>query len=69
MLRRVKAHRLLDGFRGSEPADVEGIQDGLIRLGELIADFERIVELDVNPLIVGPADVGCAVADMRIRVL
>ena len=67
MIRRVKAHRLLEGLRGSEPADVEGIEQCLMRVGELITDFDRIVELDVNPLIVGPAEVGCAVADVRIR--
>ena len=67
MIRRVKAHRLLEGLRGGEPADVEGIEQCLMRVGELITDFDRIVELDVNPLIVGPAEVGCAVADVRIR--
>jgi acyl-CoA synthetase (NDP forming) len=69
MLRRTKAYRLLKGLRGSEPADIEGIQECLVRVGELIADFDRIVELDVNPLIVGPAEVGSAVADVRIRLL
>jgi acyl-CoA synthetase (NDP forming) len=69
MVRRTKAHRLLEGMRGSEPADVEGIEECLVRVGELIADFDRIVELDVNPLIVGPAAVGSAVADVRIRLL
>jgi len=67
MVRRVKAHRLLEGLRGSPPADLEGIGDFLMRTGQLVADCDRIVELDVNPLIVGPADVGCAVADVRIR--
>ncbi|MHC4406892.1 MAG: acetate--CoA ligase family protein, partial [Planctomycetota bacterium] len=67
MLRRVRAHRLLEGLRGNEPADVAGVEACLIRLGQLVSDFDRIVELDVNPLIVGPADVGCAVADVRIR--
>jgi succinyl-CoA synthetase beta subunit len=67
MLRRVKAHRLLEGLRGSQPADIKGVQECLMRVGELVADFKRIVELDVNPLIVGPAQTGNAVADVRIR--
>jgi acetyltransferase len=67
MVRRVRAHRLLEGLRGSEPADLEGIQACVVRVGELIADHDRIVELDVNPLIVGPGEVGSAVADVRIR--
>ena len=67
MLGRVKATRLLEGLRGSEPADMEGIRECLIRTGQLVSDFDRIVELDINPLIVGPAEIGNAVADVRIR--
>jgi hypothetical protein len=36
-------------------------------VGQVIADFERITELDVNPLIAGPAEIGNWVADVRIR--
>ena len=67
MLRQVKAYRLLEGVRGAAPADVQQIQQCLVRLGQLVCDFERISELDVNPLIVGPSEVGNAVADVRIR--
>ena len=55
MIRQVKAYRLLEGARGSPPADIAAIEECLIRLGQLVADFDRIVELDINPLIAGPA--------------
>jgi acyl-CoA synthetase (NDP forming) len=67
MLRRVKAFRLLEGFRGSEPADIVGIRECLVRLGQLVDDFHQIAELDINPLIVGSPEEGVAVADVRIR--
>jgi len=67
MVRQVKARRLLEGARGGPAADVPGIIESLIRIGQLVSDFERIAELDVNPLIAGPAAVGNAVADVRIR--
>ena len=67
MIRRVRTHPILEGARGGEPADLDGIAQCLVRLGNLILDFERIVELDVNPLIAGPASRGNAVADVRIR--
>jgi hypothetical protein len=38
-----------------------------MRVAQLIVDLERISELDVNPLIVGPFGAGCSVADVRIR--
>jgi acyl-CoA synthetase (NDP forming) len=52
MLRRLRGARLLQGFRGSEPVDTERLADLIARLSELAADQrERILEIDVNPLI------------------
>ena len=67
MVRRVKVYRILEGVRGRPAADIPAIEQSLIRLGQLISDFERIAEVDINPLIVGPAEVGNTVADVRIR--
>ncbi|MBN2579809.1 MAG: acetate--CoA ligase family protein [Pirellulales bacterium] len=67
MVRHVTAFQLLRGARGKPPADVGNIEECLVRVGQLVADFDRIVELDVNPLIAGPAAAGNAVADVRIR--
>jgi acyl-CoA synthetase (NDP forming) len=67
MVRGIKAISLLEGVRGAAPGDLGGIEECLRRLGQLVADFKRISELDINPLIVGPAGQGCAVADVRIR--
>ncbi len=67
MVRGVKAFRLLEGERGMGPADIDGIEQCVRRLGQLVDDFERIVELDINPLIAGTDGQGNAVADVRIR--
>ncbi|HBO43147.1 MAG TPA: acyl-CoA synthetase [Planctomycetaceae bacterium] len=67
MVRQVKAFRLLEGARGGAASDIDAIQECLIRVGQLIGDFDRILELDVNPLIAGPASEGNMVADVRIR--
>ena len=67
MIRQVKAYQVLQGARGGARADIEGIQESLVRLGQLIDDFDRVAELDVNPLIAGPAEEGNLVADARIR--
>jgi acetate---CoA ligase (ADP-forming) len=67
VIRQVKAFKLLEGARGKPPADIKSIEEFLVRLGQLAADFDRIVELDINPLIAGPATSGNCVADVRIR--
>ncbi len=67
MVRKVTAFRLLEGARGGPAADVASIEESLVRLGQLVADFDRITELDVNPLIALAANKGNVVADVRIR--
>ena len=68
MIHQVKACDLLEGARGGACADIDNIRDCLVRVGQLVGDFDRIGELDVNPLIAGPAIIGNMVADVRIRI-
>ena len=52
MLERLKGARLLQGFRGSAPVDMDRLADVVVRLSEFAADqADSIEELDVNPLI------------------
>jgi acetyltransferase len=66
MIGRTRVARLLAGFRGRPPADLDGIVHALVRLSELAADHPEVVELDINPLL-ADAD-GVIALDARIRV-
>jgi acyl-CoA synthetase (NDP forming) len=51
MLARLKGYRLLTGFRGSAPVNLDALADAIARVSELAADLAgEIEELDVNPL-------------------
>ena len=67
MVRGIKAISLLEGARGDKPADLVGVAQCLCRLSQLAADFPRISELDINPLIASADGDGSTVADVRIR--
>jgi len=55
MLGRLKGYRLLTGFRGSVPVDIEALVEVIARVSELAADHaERITEIDVNPVLARP---------------
>ncbi len=55
MLERLKVFRLLQGFRGSAPVDLERVKDIVCALSEFLADFAaEIGEVDINPLICTP---------------
>ena len=64
MLESLKIWPLLQGYRGRDRADVDGLIKVLIRLSYLAADFPQIMELDINPLLV-TAD-GVVALDARI---
>ena len=52
MLLKLKGARLLTGFRGSAPVDIDRLAEVVCRLSEFAADHaDRVAELDVNPLI------------------
>lgn len=68
MIAETRAGALLRGARGEEPADIDAIADALVRLSALACDFPEIVEIDVNPLVVGARGQGALAADVRIGI-
>lgn len=65
MVRAIRGWPLLAGVRGEAPADVEAIEDALLRLSQLVIDHPAIAEIDINPLIVG--EKGAEAPDARVR--
>ncbi len=61
--------RLLAGFRGQPPGDLEGLSRALAALSQLLAQFPQIQEVDLNPVLVFPGRPGLLALDARIRVL
>jgi acyl-CoA synthetase (NDP forming) len=68
MVREIKGYRLLQGYRGHPAADVEAIEEVLLRLSRLVEEIPEIRELDLNPIFALPPGQGCRIVDARIRV-
>jgi acetyl coenzyme A synthetase (ADP forming)-like protein len=68
MVRRIKGYRLLSGYRGHPPADLEAIEDALLRISRLVEEIPEITELDLNPIFALPPGQGCRIVDARIRI-
>jgi len=66
MLGEIRARTLLHGVRGEPPVDLEMIEEGLLRISQLVTDFPEIVELDVNPLLVFERGRGGIAIDARL---
>jgi len=68
MISDVKSARLLEGYRGGEPGDIEAVVDALLRISALIEDLPEVFEMDLNPVKVGTPGSGVQVVDARIKV-
>ena len=65
MVRALKAHHLLEGYRGSEPISMSELTRTMVAFSDLVMDLEELIEsIDLNPLLC-TAD-RCVVADARI---
>ncbi len=68
MIRQIRGFKILEGFRGDPPSDIDAIAECLARLSQLATQLEEIIELDINPLIVLERGHGARVVDARIVV-
>jgi acyl-CoA synthetase (NDP forming) len=55
MLERLRGFKLLQGYRGAPPADLDAVCEAIARISEFAADHAgRVEEIDVNPLLARP---------------
>ncbi len=64
MIRDIKGFKILEGYRGQDPADIPFLEDMLLKLSELVDKTEGIAEIDMNPVFAYKQ--GAVVVDARI---
>ena len=65
-LNKLRASKLLTGFRGAPPADVDAVAQAVLALGRLMQTTPDIVGIDVNPLMVHAKGEGATALDALI---
>jgi acyl-CoA synthetase (NDP forming) len=67
LLGHLKGAKLLDGYRGAPPADIDALVELMVRLSHFAADHaDDIAEIDLNPVIVHAEGDGVSIADALI---
>jgi acyl-CoA synthetase (NDP forming) len=64
MINEIKGRKLLEGYRGQEPADVACLQQMLLKLSDFVNTTPEIEEIDMNPVFAYKD--GAVVVDARI---
>jgi acetyltransferase len=68
MIAAIKASQVLHGARGRPQADVAALVDLLVGLSNFALTYkDSLDELDLNPIMVGPAGAGVSIVDALVR--
>lgn len=64
MIESLKSYKLLKGYRGSKPRDIDALADVMVKLSEYAAKNKDLVkEIDLNPVFVYPEGEGVSIVD------
>jgi acyl-CoA synthetase (NDP forming) len=66
MLQALRSWPLLAGHRGAPALDIDAAVDALVKVGRAVAHWPELAELEINPLIVGPAGAGAVAVDVLV---
>lgn len=68
MLKDLRSWPLLEGYRGEARRDVDALVEVVVAVSEFLASHSEVIELDLNPVMVGAAGEGATVVDARVIV-
>jgi acetyl-CoA synthetase (ADP-forming) len=66
MVREVRGYRVLEGFRGSPPRDLDALKKVILGVSRMMVEVGEIAELDLNPVILYPRGEGALIVDARV---
>ena len=65
MIERTRVWRLLRGYRGRAPVNLDALANALVAVSRLVLDHPEVVELDINPILADAE--GVIAVDARVR--
>ncbi|EKD71858.1 MAG: hypothetical protein ACD_46C00082G0001 [uncultured bacterium] len=66
LIAETRAAKMLDEFRGKPPVKINLLIDILLRISDLVIEFPKIKEMDINPLLINDKD--AIVVDARLMI-
>ncbi|MCR4404930.1 MAG: bifunctional acetate--CoA ligase family protein/GNAT family N-acetyltransferase [Candidatus Acetothermia bacterium] len=66
LIESTRSYRVLKGFRGRPPVNLDLLKEILIRFSYLVVDYPEIEEMDINPLLISPE--GAWALDARVLI-
>ena len=67
LIEETKAHEILQGYRGRQPADIKQLERILVSTSNLIADFPEITSIEIDPMAVVEGKILVLAANITIE--
>ena len=64
MIREIRGYRILRGYRGRPPADLEAVKEIILKVSRMVTELREIGEVDLNPIHV--YEEGAVAVDVKI---
>lgn len=68
MVRCLKSKEILGAFRGMRPVNMKLLVDVMLKLSKMLEENPEIVEMDINPLLIGPERAVAVDTKMKVHV-
>ena len=66
MIKEIKTHKILEGYRGMPPRDIESVKDILMKVSKLMLEVDEIQDIDLNPIMLYEKGKGALAVDVRV---
>ena len=66
MIREIKTYKILEGYRGMPPRDIEAVKDILMRVSKLMLEVGEVQDIDLNPIMLYEKGRGAVAVDVRV---
>ena len=66
MIREIKTYKILEGYRGMPPRDIEAVKDILMRVSKLMLEVSEVQDIDLNPIMLYEKGRGAVAVDVRV---
>jgi len=66
MIREIKSYRILEGYRGMPPRDIDAIKQIILKTADIMLKLDKVQDIDLNPVMLYEKGKGAIVVDARV---
>ena len=66
MIKEIRTYKILEGYRGMPPRDIDSVKDILMKVSKLMLEVDEVQDIDLNPIMLYEKGKGALAVDVRV---